>query len=574
MTNLKYEDLRSARWLSPPTKSGHTQRERIKQAGFGDRDFVGKPVIGILSTWSDLNPCHVHFRERAEDVKRGVWQAGGFPVEIPVMSLGEPFIRPTTMLYRDMLSMEVEEVIRCHPIDGVVLMGGCDKTTPAMLMGAISMDLPTVFMPAGPMLTGRWRGNTLGSGTDVSRYYAELQAGNITREQYEEMESAGARSAGHCMTMGTASTMTSLAEAMGMTLPGAASIPAPDSRHRYMAAQTGQMITGMVWSDRRPSHLLTRKSLENAIVTLMALGGSTNAIIHILALADRLGIALSLTDFDRLSEAVPVLANLKPSGQYLMEDFYYAGGLPALLRRIADALHLDAATVNGGTLGDNISGAECFNDDVIRPLENPLLDAGGLVVLHGNLAPEGCVLKRSAADWRLLSHKGRAVVFKGLEDLKARIDDPELDVDKDSVLVLQNSGPRGVPGMPEWGMLPIPQKLIAQGVRDMVRISDARMSGTHYGTVVLHIAPESAEGGPLALVETGDVIELDVAARKLELHVADAVIEERRAKWSVPESRHKRGWPKLYAERVGSASTGATLDFLRGRSDVVEPPHP
>ncbi|WP_371835601.1 L-arabinonate dehydratase [Ochrobactrum sp. C6C9] len=571
VTRKTYEELRSAKWFTPADKGGHTHRERIKQAGFSDKDFRGKPVIGVFSSWSELNPCHIHFRERAEDVKRGIWQAGGFPLEVPVMSLGEPFMRPTTMLYRDLLSIEIEEVIRCHPVDGAVLMGGCDKTTPAMLMGAISTNLPAIFLPAGPMLTGRWRGKTLGSGTDVSRYYAELQAGNITREQYTDMESAGARSAGHCMTMGTASTMTSIAEVLGMTLPGASSIPAPDSRHRHMAADVGRTIVDMVWEDRKPRDILDERSFHNAVTALMALGGSTNAIIHLLALADRVGVKLALKDFDRLSETVPVIANIKPSGQYLMEEFYYAGGLPALLSRISECLELDAATVNGKSLGANIAGAECFDDDVIRPLDAPLTEAGGLAVLYGNLAPDGCVLKRSAADPKLMKHRGKAVVFKDRDDLAARINAPDLDVDADSILVLQNAGLKGVPGMPEWGMLPIPEKLVRQGVRDMVRISDARMSGTHYGTVLLHVSPESAVGGPLALVETGDVIDLDVEARSISLLVEPAKLEHRRSLWSERASPHLRGWSYIYSRHVTSASQGASLDFLRGDAEMVEP---
>lgn len=573
MTKKIYEQFRSANWFAATDRLGHSSRERIKQAGFNDTDFQGKPVIGILSTWSELNPCHIHFRERAEDIKRGVWQAGGFPLEIPVMSLGEPFMRPTTMIYRDLLSIEVEEVLRCHPLDGAVLMGGCDKTTPAMLMGAISSDIPCIFMPAGPMLTGRWRGSTIGSGTDASRYYTELQAGTITREQYTEIESAGARSAGHCMTMGTASTMTSIAESLGMTLPGAASIPAPDSRHRQMAADTGRTVVDLVWEDRKPSDILDRRSFHNAITVLMALGGSTNAIIHLLAMADRLGLPLALSDFDRISGAVPVIANIVPSGKYYMEDFYYAGGLKALLEKIREKLELEAMTVNGATIGENISGAECFDDDVIRPISDPLLDVGGLVVLHGTLAPDGCVLKRSAADPNLMKHTGRAVVFKDREDLRNRIDDPNLDVDKTCVLVMQNSGPKGVPGMPEWGMLPIPEKLLKQGVRDIVRISDARMSGTHYGTVVLHVSPESADGSPLALVRDGDMISIDVYERKLDLLVESEEILRRLEAFTPPVSAHVRGWPMLYQRTVAPASEGAGLDFLRGKSDRVDPKH-
>lgn len=573
MKKKTYDELRSASWFVPSDKSGHTHRERIKQAGYSEKDYAGKPVIGVFSSWSELNPCHIHFRERADDVKRGIWQAGGFPVEVPVMSLGEPFMRPSAMLYRDLLALEVEEVIRCHPIDGAVLMGGCDKTTPAMLMGGVANDLPMIFLPAGPMLTGRWRGRTLGSGTDVSRYYAELQAGNITREQYTEMESSGARSAGHCMTMGTASTMTSIAEALGMTLPGATSIPAPDSRHRHMAGEVGRQIVEMVWSDRKPSDILDARSFHNAITALMALGGSTNAIIHLLALADRVGLELRLEDFDKLSDTVPVIANIRPSGEHLMEEFFYAGGLRALLERIKANLKLDAMTVNGKTLGENIAGAECFDDDVIRPLDRPLLGSGGLVVLRGNLAPEGCVLKRSAADAGLMKHRGKAVVFRDHADMKTRIDSFDLVVDENSVLVMQYSGPKGVPGMPEWGMMPIPQRLVEKGVRDMVRISDARMSGTHYGTVVLHVSPESAVGGPLALVCNGDIIELDVEARSLSLLVDDAELARRRALWTPPPATHQRGWPYLYATHVTSASAGASLDFLRGKSKLIEPPH-
>jgi dihydroxy-acid dehydratase len=559
-----YEQLRSAAWFAADNRHGHTHRERIKQAGFSDADFAGKPVIGVLSTWSELNPCHIHFRERAEDVKRGVWQAGGFPLEIPVMSLGEPFMKPTTMLYRDLLAMEVEEVTRCHPLDGVVLMAGCDKTTPAMLLGAITMNLPAIFMPAGPMLTGRWRGVTIGSGTDVSRYYVELQAGRITREQYKDMESAGARSPGHCMTMGTASTMTSITETLGMTLPGAVSIPAPDSRHRHLAAATGRRIVEMVTDDLKPRDLLSAKSFHNAITALMALGGSTNAVIHLLALAERAGVPLTLEDFDRLSETVPVLADIKPSGRFLMEDFFYAGGLRGLLERIRDRLEPDALTVNGRTLGENIAGAEIFDDEVIRPLDRPLAGSGGIVVLKGNLAPDGCVLKRSAADPKLLQHRGRAVVFKNRDDMLARVDDPALEVTPDSVLVLQNCGPRGVPGMPEWGMLPIPKKLVEQGVRDMVRISDGRMSGTHYGTIVLHISPESAIGGPLALVQDGDLVDLDVAARRLSLLVDEAELRRRRAAWQPPEPKQEGGWGQLYSDHVRQAHEGAALDVLRG----------
>jgi dihydroxy-acid dehydratase len=566
-----YPELRSARWFEGTDRFGFVSRERIKQSGVTDEDFRGKPVIGVLSTWSELNPCHIHFRDRAEKVKRGVWEAGGFPVEIPVMSLGEAFMRPTTMIYRDLLSIEVEETLRCHPLDGVVLMGGCDKTTPAMIMGASSMNLPAIFMPAGPMLTGRWRGQTLGSGTDSTRYYQEMRAGRISEAAYHDMEYSAARSPGHCMTMGTASTMTSMAEVLGMTLPGAASIPAVDSRHSHMASRSGRAIVEMVWQDRKPRDLLTRASFENAILTLMALGGSTNAVIHLVAMADRVGISLTLDDFADASERLPVLADIKPNGAFLMEDFFYAGGLRGLLSRIRGEMHLAALTVNGRTLGENIDGAEIFDENVIRPLDRPLFPTGGLVVLRGNLAPDGCILKRSAATPALLHHVGKAVVFKDYEDMKARIDDPDLDVDADSVLVLQGSGVRGVPGMPEWGMLPIPKKLLRQGVNDMVRVSDARMSGTHFGTVALHVSPESAAGGPLAFVRDGDLIELDVDKRRLQLLVDDAELEERRRRWVAPAPRHERGWGKLYAEHVQQPDRGAGLDFLTGAARRNEP---
>jgi dihydroxy-acid dehydratase len=566
-----YSELRSARWYAGTDRYGYVTRERTKQAGFTHEDYEGKPVIGIFNTWSELNPCHIHFRERAASVKRGVWEAGGFPLEVPVMSLGEAMMRPTTMLYRDLLSIEVEETLRCHPLDGVVLMGGCDKTTPAMLMGAISIDLPAIFLPAGPMLTGRWRGITLGSGTDSTRYYQEMRAGRITQAQYEDMEYSAARSPGHCMTMGTASTMTSMAEVLGMSLPGAASIPAVDSRHSHLAARTGRQIVEMVWQDRKPSDILTRASFDNAILTLMALSGSTNAVIHLVAMAERAGIALGLDDFEAASEKLPVLADIKPSGTYLMEDFFYAGGLRGLLSRIAASLDLGTRSVNGKTLGENIAGAEVIDDKVIRPLDNPLSGSGGLIVLRGNLAPDGCILKRSAADPKLLQHTGKAVVFKSFEDMKARIDDPELDVDKDSVLVLQGSGVRGVPGMPEWGMLPIPKKLLREGVTDMVRISDARMSGTHFGTVVLHVSPESAAGGPLALVRDGDLIELDASGRGLNLKVDESELARRRAAWVPPAPLHRRGWGKLYAEHVMQPDKGAGLDFLAGRPSRDEP---
>ena len=561
MPKKTYKELRSAAWFTDPGKAGFIHRERIAQAGFSRTDYEGRPAIGVFSTWSELNPCHIHFRERAEDVKRGIWAAGGFPLEVPCMSLGEPFMKPTTMLYRDLLAMEVEENLRAHPLDGVVLMGGCDKTTPAMLMGALSMDLPAIYVPAGPMLTGRWRGHTLGSGTDAHRWYDELKAGNITEEQYKEMETAGARSAGHCQTMGTASTMTSLAEAMGFTLPGAASIPAPDSRHRHMASDCGRRIVEMVWEDYKPSDFITPSSFRNAMLVLLALGGSTNAPIHLLAMAKRAGIPLKLEDFDAISDAVPVLANIKPSGEYLMEDFFNAGGLPALMNRITDKLDLDARGVTGQTLRETLASAENFNDDVIRPRDNPISKHGGILVLRGNLAPDGCIIKVSAASEHLLKHRGKAFVFEDREDAFARLNSEDLDIDENSVLVLRNCGPVGR-GMPEWGMLPIPDRLLKKGVRDMVRISDTRMSGTHFGTVILHVSPEAAVGGPLALVQDGDEIELNIEERQLTLHVSDEELAKRKESWMPRHPDPEGVWRTLYANRVGQAHTGASLDAI------------
>lgn len=561
--------LRSARWFETATRMGHTHRQRILQAGFAREDWKGKPVIAVLSTWSELNPCHIHLRERAEDVKRGVWQAGGFPVEVPVMSLGEPFMKPSTMLYRNLLAIETEEVLRCHPVDGAVLMGGCDKTTPGLLLGAVSMNLPAIFVPAGPMLTGRWRGVALGSGTDTAKAFNDWKAGVLSDAEFAEMEAAGARSPGTCMTMGTASTMTSLAEVLGMTLSGAAAIPAPDSRHRHMASASGRRAVELVRQDLKPRDVLTQASFANAIVTLMALGGSTNAVIHLVAMARRAGLRLSLDDFDAASRRVPVLADMRPSGRFLMEDFWEAGGLPALLSRIPDLLDLGARTVEGRTLGEAIAGARVWNEEVIRPRDKPLYPAGGLVVLRGNLASDGAVLKASAASPHLLRHRGRALVFEGWADFAARIDRDDLDVTPDSVLVLRNCGPRGVPGMPEWGMMQVPAKLLKQGLRDILRISDARMSGTHFGTVVLHVAPEAALGGALALVRDGDIIALDAEGRSLTLEVPEEELACRRAAWVPPPPRHGRGWAKLYAERVLQADAGADLDVL-----LDGPPNP
>jgi dihydroxy-acid dehydratase len=564
------QDLRSAKWYLTDTRMGHTHRQRTSQAGYSREDYLGKPVIGIFSTWSDLNPCHMHFRDRVADIKRGVWQAGGFPVEVPVASLGEPFMKPTTGLYRNFLAIEVEEMLRCHPIDGVVLMGGCDKTTPAMIMGATSVDLPAIFVPAGPMLTGRWKGETLGSGTDTSKWFAELKAGTISRNEFDDMEQAGARSAGHCMTMGTASTMTALADVLGMSLPGASSIPAPDSRHAHMSSNSGRRIVEMIWSDVRPSQVLTRAAFGNALVALMALGGSTNAVIHLLAMAGRAGVALNLDDFNFQKKPVPVLADIRPSGKFLMEDFFHAGGLLAMLNELRDDLDLTVLSVNGQTLGENLAGAVRVGDEVIRPRSRPVYPSAALAVLRGTLAPDGAVIKCSAATESLLRHTGKAVVFEGLEDMTSRVDDPYLDVDANSVLVLRNAGPIGGPGMPEWGMLPIPRKLLEKGVRDMVRISDARMSGTHYGTVVLHVAPEAAVGGPLSLVRDGDMIELDVATGKLNLLVDESILETRRKNIVLPRTVSKRGWRRIFSEHVLQADTGCDLDVLRGKDESIE----
>ena len=534
-------------------------------------DYAGKPVIGIINTWSDINPCHSHLRQRAEDVKRGIWQAGGFPVEMPAFTLGETFQKPTTMMYRNLLAMETEELLRSYPVDGCVLMGGCDKTTPALLMGAISMNLPAIYLPAGPMLRGNWRGQILGSGSDVSKYWMERRAGNIDLQAWTEIEDGIARSAGTCMTMGTASTMTSIAEVLGFSLPGASSIPAVDSNHPKMASQTGRRIVEMVWEDLKPHDFLRMASFDNAIAAVFALGGSTNAVIHILALAGRAGIKLTMQRFDELSRKTPLLANLRPSGSYLMEDFYYAGGLPALLRTLSPHLNLGCLTVTGETLGENVANAEIYNADVIRSLDHPVLESGGLAILYGNLAPNGAVIKASAAESQLLKHIGRAIVFDSFDEMNSRIDDPALDVDADSVLVLRNAGPKGAPGMPEWGNLPIPQKLLKAGVRDMVRISDARMSGTSYGACVLHVSPESFVGGPLALLKEGDVIELDVHARQLNMRVNEEDLAERRASWKPKQGIYPRGYGKLFMQHIQQADQGCDFDFLEGTAPIPEP---
>ena len=560
-------ELRSYRWFGPDDLRSFGHRSRIKQFGLANEDYLGKPVIGILNTWSELNTCHSHLRERAENVKRGVWQAGGFPVEVPVMSLGEQMMKPTTMLYRNLLAMETEETLRCHPIDGAILLGGCDKTTPALLMGAISADLPAIFVPAGPMLPARWGNETLGSGTDVWKYWAERCAGNLCDDAWLEIENAIAPSAGHCMTMGTASTMTALAETLGLTLPGASSIPAVVTAHPRMACQAGRRIVEMVWEDLKPSDILSPAAFDNAVIADLALSGSTNAIIHLIAMAGRAGVALTMDRFDELSRRTPVVANLRPAGKYLMQDFYHAGGLPALLRRIGDLLDLSCRTVSGKTLGKDIAGAKIFNDDVIRPLENPVNAVGGTFVLRGNLSPNGCVIKPTAAEPRLLKHTGPAIVFRDYNHMNERLADPNLEITADHVMVLQSGGPLGAPGMPEWGMLPIPQQLLKQGVRDMVRISDARMSGTSYGACVLHVSPESYVGGPIALVRDGDLIELDVAARMLRLHVSDEELARRRADWVAPPEKFERGYGQLFSKHVTQAHLGCDFDFLhRGKA--------
>jgi dihydroxy-acid dehydratase len=565
------EELRSHRWYGVQDLRAFGHRSRTLQMGFAREDYAGKPVIGIVNTWSDINPCHTHFRQRAEEVKRGVWQAGGFPVELPAISLSEPFQKPSTMLYRNLLAMETEELLRSYPIDGAVLMGGCDKTTPALLMGAFSMNVPAIFMPAGPMLRGNWHGEVLGSGSDVWKYWAELRAGGIGERDWREIEEGIARSPGHCMTMGTASTMASLAEVLGFTLPGASAIPAADSNHARMAGLAGRRIVEMVWEDLKPSDIVSAASFDNAVTTALALGGSTNAVIHLVAMAGRAGINLSLDRFDAISRSVPVLANVRPSGKYLMEDFYYAGGLPALLAQLKDWLDLGCRTVSGRSLGEDIAGARVFNADVIRGAAEAILPAGGLAVLRGNLAPDGAVIKPSAADPRLLRHVGAAVVFRDYNDMAARIDADDLAVDEGSVLVLQNGGPLGGPGMPEWGMLPVPKKLLRKGVRDMVRISDARMSGTSYGTCVLHVAPESYAGGPLALVRDGDMIELDVASRRLMLLVDETELARRRAAWTPPPPRYGRGYGALFARHITQADKGCDFDFLHAGAATPEP---
>ena len=568
---LSVGDLRSQRWFAPDDLRSFGHRSRLRQMGYSAEEAEGRPVIAILNSWSDLSQCHTHFPQRVQEVKRGVWQAGGFPVEIPVLALSEMFMKPTAMLYRNLLAMEAEEVLRSHPVDGAVLMGGCDKTVPGLLMGAISADLPAVFLPAGPMLAGRHRNERLGSGTDVWKYWAERQAGCLDACVWRQIEEGIARSAGTCMTMGTASTLAAVAETLGMTLPGAATIPAVHSAHARMAAACGRRIVDMVWEDLRPSRILSAASFDNAIVADMAMAGSTNAIVHLLALAGRAGVSLQLDRFDTISRSTPVIVNLRPAGEFLMEDFHDAGGVPALLSRLRHLLSLDCPTVSGKTLGENIADAEVIDDRVILPVDRPLSRAGGTFVLRGSLAPDGCVIKPTAADPKLLVHTGRAVVFDSYPDMKARIDDPAEGITAGDVLVLRNAGPLGAPGMPEWGMLPIPKPLLEQGVRDMVRISDARMSGTSYGTCVLHVAPEAALGGPLAVVQTGDRIALDVEARSIDLVVPEAEIARRLANWTPPQARFTRGYGKLFLDQSTQANHGCDFRFLERGGPTPEP---
>ncbi len=557
-----YETLRSARWFAPDDFRSFGHRSRVLQMGYGYEDWMGKPIIAIVNTWSDANQCHAHFKQRVEDVKRGVLQAGGFPLELPAISLSESMVKPTTMLYRNFLAMETEELLRSHPVDGAVLMGGCDKTTPGLTMGALSMGLPFIYLPAGPMLRGNWKGKVLGSGSDAFKYWDERRAGRLSDQAWNEMEAGIARSHGTCMTMGTAATMMGIAEAVGLALPGASSIPAADANHIRMSAECGRRIVDMVWEDWTPAKMLTRANFENGIACAMAMGCSTNAIIHLIAMSRRAGHPVSLEDFDEASRRVPVIANIRPSGNaYLMEDFFYAGGLRALLERIRGHLKTEALTVNGKTIGENIAGSEVYQDDVIRPLDEPIYAEGALAVLRGNLAPDGVVIKPSACAPHLLQHTGRALVFDDYPSLKKAVDDPDLDVTGDDVMVLRNAGPLGA-GMPEWGMLPIPTKLLKQGVKDMLRLSDARMSGTSYGGCLLHCSPEAAIGGPLALVKTGDRITVDVLARSIRLEVSDEELAARSKAWKPAPPRYERGYGWMFSRHIKQANEGCDFDFL------------
>ena len=571
MPRKSAQDLRSRRWLGVDDLRAFGHRARLRQGGFDAADWQGKPVIGIINTWSDINFCHTHLRSRAEDVKRGIWEAGGFPVELPAMSLSEPFVKPSTMLYRNLLAMETEELLRSHPIDGAVLLGGCDKTTPALIMGAISMGIPSIFVPAGPQLRGNWRGQHLGSGSDAWKYWDERRAGRISEAEWAELEGSIARSFGTCMVMGTAATMMAIAEALGLSLPGASSIPAADSAHPRMCSAAGRRIVEMVWDDLTPQRILTPAGFDNAIRVHMAMGGSTNAIIHVVAMARRAGLKLDMARFDEISREAPVIANIRPSGSLLMEDFYYAGGLRGLMHELREMLDLDCLTTTGKTLGENIAGAQVYAPDVIRPLSNPISSASATAVLTGNLAPRGCVMKPSAAEPRLQKHRGKVIAFEDYNEMAREVEREDLDVSPDHILVLKNAGPKGGPGMPEWGMLPIPRKLVKQGVRDMLRISDARMSGTSYGACILHVAPESFVGGPLAFVHTGDEIEVDVPARRIHLRVSDEELARRRSAWTPPAPRYPRGYGALYAQHIGQADEGCDFDFLAPLGAIPEP---
>ncbi len=557
------EDLRSARWMAPDDFRSFGHRSRTMQMGYGPEDWVGRPVIAVVNTWSDAQPCHAHFKHRVDDIKRGIFQAGGFPMELPALSLSENFVKPTTMLYRNMLAMETEELLRSHPVDGAVLMGGCDKTTPGLVMGALSMGLPFIYVPAGPMLRGNYKGKVLGSGTDGFKYWDERRAGTITKEEWLGVEAGIARSYGHCMTMGTASTMTAIAEALGLTLPGASSIPAADSNHQRMCAAAGRRIVDMVWEDLTPESILTEAAVRNAATVAMSMGCSTNAVIHLIAIARRAGLDLSLEDLDAIGHTTPVIANVRPAGQtYLMEDFYYAGGLRALMKNLGDKLDRTALTVTGRPLEEGLEGAEVYNDDVIRTIDNPVYHEGSLAVLKGNLAPDGAVIKPAACDPKFYKHSGPALVADSYTELKKIIDDENLDISPDTVLVLRNAGPQGGPGMPEWGMIPMPKALLKKGHRDMLRLSDARMSGTSYGACVLHVAPEAYVGGPLALLKTGDIVEIDVPNRTLDMRVSDEELAARRKAWTPPAPRYGRGYGWMFSRHIQQADKGCDFDFL------------
>ena len=556
-------ELRSARWFAPDDLRSSGHRSRTMQMGYAPVEWAGKPVIAILNTWSDANPCHAHFKHRVEDVKRGIFQAGGFPLELPALSLSESYVKPTTMLYRNMLAMEAEELLRSHPVDGAVLMGGCDKTTPGLVMGALSMGLPMIYLPAGPMLRGNYRGEYLGSGSDAWKFWDERRAGTISETEWVEVEAGIARSYGHCMTMGTASTMTAIAEAMGLTLPGASSIPAADANHIRMSSAVGRRIVEMVWEDLVPSKVVTKAAIDNAVKVAMATGCSTNAVVHLLAMARRAEVNLTLDDLDKAGRTTPVLGNIRPTGKtYLMEDFYYAGGLRALMAKLSSKLDLSALTVSGATLGETLEGAKCYNDDVIRSLDDPVYHEGSLAVLKGNLAPTGAVIKPAACDPRFHQHQGPALVFDSYTEMKAAGDDDNLDITPDHVMVLRGAGPQGSPGMPEWGLLPMPKALLKQGHRDMLRLSDARMSGTSYGACILHVSPESHVGGPLALLRNGDIVRLDLEARRIDMLVDEAEIERRRASWVKPADKIGRGYGWMFARHVTQADTGCDFDFL------------